>query len=129
MVALTLSKEHVGWLNDILQDYEAMIITANNTITEMRKQREELLTKSDDKEATKDLAEKLETLKRDEWHVKVAELRYREIQDKIWKYLWVTPADVKPDIEWAKAAIDAAWAEQIHPVDEAEKVVDAEPIN
>lgn len=81
------NKEHVGRLNDILQDYEAMIVTANNTIAEMRKQWEELLEKSTDKKETKDLAEKLETLKRDDGHVKVAELRYRELQDVIWKFL------------------------------------------
>lgn len=114
---LSFNKEHAWWLNDILQDYEAMIITANNTIAEMRKQWEEILKASDPKEA-KELAEKMETLKRDEWHVKIAELRYKELQDKVWKFLWITLKDVENlKTDWTLGT-DISWEEQIHSADE-----------
>jgi len=121
---LTLTSEQVGWLNDILQDYEAMIITATNTIKEIRPQWEELL-KTGDSEKSKDLAEQLEKLNVDEMHIKVAEQRWTELQQLVWNFLGIKKGkDVETidTTEWTPGA-DVWGEEPLHTADEAQEVV------
>jgi len=124
---LILTKEQAGYLHDILQDYEAMIITAKNTIKEMRTQWEEVLKKSEGKDAS-DLAEKLETLKKDDSHVAIAEQRYEEIQQVVWTFLWIKKEDVKPDYTKPVDPSYVPGEEPLHTASESEEVVQSTPV-
>ena len=85
---LTFTEEQAGWLNDILADYEAMIVTAKNTIKELRNSWEEIFKGADPEKAeTKKLVEDLEKLKLDEGHVNVADQRYRALQNIVFNFM------------------------------------------
>ena len=118
MVNLKLTKEHAWWLNDILQDYEIMIVTANNTVNELREQWEPLLKDAKTPDEANELAKKLDDLSRDTKHIEVATGRYRELQNVVREFLWIQKPnvdDVNTPTDWE---VHDSWEESVHWVDE-----------
>lgn len=124
---LTFTEEQAGWLNDILADYEAMIVTAKNTIKELRNSWEEIFKGADPEKAeTKKLVEDLEKLKLDEGHVNVADQRYRALQNIVFDFMWITPETNAPQTDTGPAEwIDTIWDEPLHAADEDQETVSA----